>query len=662
MGEKKKISPIASSKTVQQRSELKAEKLHRKPTIVSRLNPSSSTTTAIKQQPIRATYVPPKKPLKISEKNVMNSIHNVTVASPPSIRRELPAAIADEACVKVDESVNRQRTRTRTLEPDEILIIKDRTLYDDKGLAQQTTSIPTVEVKESVAFEINFVDDKPKKIMSSSTVGNTNTEDNNEYEDDFESYESDFESISNSGSLSSTSSSESNIVDEKSSSSSSTSLNDNSNKMPSMKTIEDAEKQLDSGAYELKPQIDRTQINSIDERETKSEEQNDSGIGYNLSLITPKQFEPSSLSSTLFNRRQTVNKRGLELMEKVTFDTMTYSIFELKPISYDNYMKIYGHMNTAQISTQTNENVNDQDVQTDAQRMQTIWTQCPPKFSTKNILTSTYRQDRNGYGIDEIDEIGNNNNLNCYEESLNRMNKLKEMRDKSSNAHPLTQPAGALIDYNRLNLFLQKSAITMSSLLPLTKNSTKSQKSWLPINDKERFFILDTEILPKISKIYSNPQNKHFFLTIHEDSNRQKICIYIWNIFTPNKPIYHLTGWGQVSAIHIHSNMNDVIVAGLVDGSLAIWHVGEIATINQFESNTFSFVPSQVILPKNVDKIAADYGRVIAIKSILNNNTNGDTTADQLNDQCQVCFVFSFSISTIKLVFLRLYHFMILAY
>lgn len=624
----------------------------KKPTIDTqiKLQPRQSSTTLSKSlhtvtnksQPLRATYVPPKKPPKISDKNVMNTVHNVTVASPPSVRRELPSTYDDT--FDLVEPLDRRRTRTRTLEPDEIIILKHRA--NDK----ETTSTPAtmaVEIKEPVAFEIKFEEEKPKSTITKKTTGATVNDD--DYDDDFESYESDFESgSSTASSVPSTATDESLPASQSHSKSTSTESlhhkDQNEIAATNLRKSQEDERQLDSGAFELKAQVERSQMDSIDERQSQSDEQNDSGIGYNSASVTPKPIttsvgvesyrlqQPNAIHR---NPAATTNKRGLELMQKITLDTMTYSIFEMKPIPYEYYMRVYGHVNSTQMATQTNEMHSDQDAQTDVRLMQNVWTQWPPKFSSKDTVSLSFHQDRLGYGIEDEDGCyAAKQNRSLYDESLHQMARLKSNR---ALAATVLRP-GTVIDYNRLSLFLQKCAITVSGLLPdhNQRHREEHRRSWVSCADG--YFALDSAAMPTVRMLYANAMGKNFLYTVHEEQpsptdDTPKICVFVWNLLAPAKPVYRLAGWGRICCLEISSNVCDIVVAGLDDGSLAVWHMSELAMVDRLthDDDTPTFIPSQVIMPGTEMEIV-DYGRVVAIKSM--NVVYGMANA---MEQSQVC-------------------------
>lgn len=271
-------------------------------TVVTKPKPPATTSPAIKpkivstatnkvnrQQPIRAIHqVQTKKP--VAEKNVMNTIHNVTVASPPAVRRELtndqrsvesdmlPRPSKPQNNQQIIESLPRERTRTRTLGPEEAILLKQSRSEQKPTQSIEATSSKIeqkpVIVHEPVAYEITF--EKPvTSSMTDHIKPPPDISEEAEYEDDFDSYESDFETESSSA-PSRVVSASSQSEDESASSIPTPSMN--SPVSPVAKKIED-DRDFDSGTYELKGSADKVQLDSIDERELHSEGQTDSGFG-----------------------------------------------------------------------------------------------------------------------------------------------------------------------------------------------------------------------------------------------------------------------------------------------------------------------------------------------------------------------------------------------
>lgn len=264
------------------------------PTIKAKMT-TASTNKAIRQQPMRAIHqVQAKKP--VAEKNVMNTIHNVTVASPPSVRKEitnsqaipsmdtLPKERVENNPQLSMETLPRERTKTRTLGPEEVMILKQAkddqktTIVSDTSSAISTKiDQKPVIIQEPVAFEITFekpVTSSTSNLPVESSSKSADDISDGDYEDDFDSYESDFETESSASSQTASTFSKS----EDNESNTTTTPTESSPVFPLPRKLDD-DRDFDSGTYELKGTVEKVQLDSIDERELHSESQNDSGFG-----------------------------------------------------------------------------------------------------------------------------------------------------------------------------------------------------------------------------------------------------------------------------------------------------------------------------------------------------------------------------------------------
>lgn len=255
----------------------------------------------------------------------------------------------------------------------------------------------------------------------------------------------------------------------------------------------------------------------------------------------------------------------MELMKKINLDTMTFTLFELKPIPYDLYMKIYGHKNTNQSSTQTVGNMIDQDVQTDKKTQQTMWTQFPAQFNVNAISNENNYQDRVGCGegIDNMNETRNSDEC-LLEDTLKIINRINTIRDVRT-----TKP----IDYERLNFFLQKSAVTISAICNTSVAMKDLHKPDIALSDG--FFeisISTSKILndTAVYYLYTNPRIENLLYLVHRrkptPGTDDNSFVSVWNILDSNKPIHVLSCWGLIICLEVHQHFQDVIVGGLTDG------------------------------------------------------------------------------------------------
>ncbi|KAJ6647290.1 Cytoplasmic dynein 2 intermediate chain 1 [Pseudolycoriella hygida] len=539
----------------------------------------------------------------------MNTIHNVTVTSPPSIRKDL--TIPHDPNV---ETLPRERTKTRTLQPDEVVVLKQSTAPQKVTTSSEShhdiiTDIePTPAIiPEPIAFEITF-----EKAASSATIDSSRIEpesqhvSDGDYEDDFDSYESDFETESSTSAQSLSTSSES-----ENASNSTSGLSESQAIFSPAKKLED-NRDFDSGTYELKGTTEKLQPDSIDERELHSDGQNDSGFGYINATPSPVEQSPFIPSITYSKppMKSTYNRRGMELMEKITLDTMTFSLFELKPLSYDLFMKIYGHKNTNQSSSQTVGNSVDHDVQTEQKSMHSMWTQYPPSFSANE--TVHHHENRIGCGEGIEDENSSQNDDTCLlEKSLKIINRSKAVRDvRSVN----------FIDYERLNFFLQKSAITLSAINNANEETNRLQKSdsifsegffHIPIEDSK--LLNDTEVY----YTYSNESMTNVVYLAHRQKSSSRThdssLVSVWNILDTKKPMHVLSCWSLVICLEVHHYLQDTVIGGLTDGSVAVWNLSESTSWNQ----NSEIPPTQIVTPTiDTKSLLFDFGCIVSLKSV----------------------------------------------
>ncbi len=255
----------------------------------------------------------------------------------------------------------------------------------------------------------------------------------------------------------------------------------------------------------------------------------------------------------------------MELMKKINLDTMSFSLFELKPLSYDLYMKIYGHKNTNQSSTQTLGNMIDQDAQTDTKARQSMWTQYPPNFAIGQASSDRYHQDRIGCGEGFEDVITVQTGGEClFEKSLKIINRTNGHRDAKS-----TKP----IDYERLNFFLQKSAITMSAICDASIATNDLQKSDSTFSDGFfRISVDDVKILDNtaVYYMYSNPTVENIVYLTHRKMSASRThdnsFVSVWNVMDAMKPIHILSCWSLIICLEVHHNFQDLVIGGLTDG------------------------------------------------------------------------------------------------
>ena len=546
---KKLITKKSDSALIAAKSKAAAVPLKRKSIPATDFSKSLRGTPA---RPLAKVPVKAVKP-KVSKGNVMNSIHNVTVASPPTSANKERTTHEKIEAEELPKSAGkaRERTLTRTLDDDEILLLRN---LQQPDVTLVTEVKPKIPVKEPVAFEVTFEDKKRIRPQLKSTPAVD--EDDYDYESDFESYESDFESevdeTDNSiKSNEATEGSKSITEGAESSEAHGSTEEDSDNEQPHIQ--DKPENNLDSGNYDLtskKSTVTPTpQLDSIDEFTVIS---HDSGISYD-------EEKKSKIAA--------FNKRGEELMKKITLDEMTFNIFEVPPIPYDVYMQLYGQTDTQQISTQTDILASVEATQTDDISIASIWTQFPPSFSKQGLAMTTklYNEEKTGVG-DGFDDVlvfeVKHNEMESISLAVEEINgfTVKNYLPKISQQEPSVQI---------LNKFLQNTSLTISNILEKREKADTLKNSQISIS--EGFFTLkhqDVEVLKgtKATKLYSNLEMNNILLTVHHDAESSRNLICLWNILFAKSPLKIMTTWSEISCLEIHYQLPEVILMGSNDG------------------------------------------------------------------------------------------------
>lgn len=540
-------------------------------------------------------------PAVAGRSNVMNTIHNVTVSSPP------PSASTSGRSISLtnvrDDEIKKAthvRTRTRTIAPEDSLLYQQKILKlssdeeNSKNLLRNSQSSyesditpPSVIQKPPVAYEINFEEAKKLKKDVEVTVKPPENEEEEEenYSSDFESYESDFEAESSN----TTSSDESNHQVEKN--------------------------RIDSGSFDMSVKKQSlAQYDSIEDTVNS----HDSGISYDDALSR------RVLSPKVIN----FYKRGEELMKKIAFDSITFDLYEQKPIPYEVFMTIYGQRGMNQACTQTDSQAVNEDTQTDKINKSNMWTQHPAKF-TKDGLEMTnskqYNEEKLGVGDEAFDDV-NYQYSDDYDLSISAINNFSqpyEMKIMQLNTSETTE----------LNKFVKNAAISISNIIEGKNNSQELQSSKISIS---RGYLLlkfnEIEVLRDtiVSKIYSNLCLKNFFITIHRKNEDYKNLMCLWNVSSPSHPIRIFSAYSDIKCVEIHPNMRDVIIGGCNDGTICMWNIHEIT------ENLEIVMPCGIVsLSQQQNDFSLD--NICAIKSLPHREISTTTSMFQVQSASQIC-------------------------
>lgn len=533
------------------------------------------------------------KPL--NKKNVMNTVHNVTVASPPrSASKERSASTSD---IQQEAVLNHSRTKTRTIDP------KDSILNQ---LAQSMLAPkPAVPVKEPIAYELNFEEaKKPKKDESQE-------EEDFNYESDFESYESDFE------------------PEEASSSESSEKLHESSSEELEGNELDKADDDLakpdkeraDSGSYEMRSKKPLAPLSPHYDSIDDTINSHDSGISYERA-VSPRTSE--------------IFKRGKELMKKITFDELNFDFFEAKPVPYETFMAIYGgQVDMFQVGTQCEAMTTVDEVQTDLITTADLWTQFPAKFTIAGFDVANsklYNEEKLGVGEGsrEVDSHEKNEAEQFSIDTINNFAMSEETSFKSQ----------LVYDTVELQRFVESAAMTISNVMD---NQTKQRelkpsrisisRGYTPLSFEDVKMLRGTIV----RKLYTNMTVYNFLVTVHKRHADQQNFLCLWDILNTKRPLKVFSSWSDVKCIEIHEQQRDVIVGGCSDGTISLWDAQELPEWkNEDDDDATSVKPCGIIsLNQTSNDFALD--NAVALKSMPYREYKSTSSMFSQSQASQIC-------------------------
>lgn len=556
------------------------------------------------------------KPL--NKKNVMNTIHNVTVASPPSSASKGRSASTSD--IKLDAQVkltNHSRSRTRTIDPKDSILNKQKLI----ALKEKEPLTKKEPVKEPIAFEINFEEaKKPKKVES-------HEEDEFDYESDFESYESDFEPE---------------VASTTSSSSEKLSENDDEpevvDRMQEDKANSDFSKidkeRIDSGSYEMSTMSKKPVTPSSAHYDSIEDTINshDSGISYDDMNVMNKQV--------LSQRTHEMLKRGEELMKKISFDELSFNIFETKPIPYESFMSLYsGQRNMFQASTQSESLQAVEEVQTDPIAREEAWTQFPAKFTPAGlqvINSKLYYEEKLGVGEGSIDETGSAmsdepEQFSQHIDAINNFFKSEEVATMKS--------SHSSVNSTELHKFVENASLTMLNVIDnqskqqeLNPSKISISRGFTQLKFNEIDFLHDT----LIQRLYTNTKINNLVVTVHRGKTSKQNILCLWNILSTRRPLKIFSSWSDVACIEIHDQQRDVIVGGCNDGTISLWDVQELTEWRDESEYTSVIRPCEII---SLNQMSNDFAldNVTALISLSHRDYKNTSGMFSQSQAAQIC-------------------------
>ncbi|XP_034104065.1 uncharacterized protein LOC117567901 [Drosophila albomicans] len=574
---------------------------------------TTSTSRASKQPPATAG-------IKAKPNAVLDTYHSVTVSSPPSKRRAQPKQQEEQL------QPPRVRTFSRTLQPDEIVVLKRESAKQRSELEVQQQQLQVKEFKQPVAFEVNFEVAAKKQAQESDN-----------YSDDFESYESDFETDASTPedddedeeqAVADEDEDEDEDVDEPEEAEKpiAEEYNDDDdgdeedseptqNPITVIQRDKDLDRKLDSGHYDMhsrQRQRSGTQQpdDSFDTNSMANSDQLDSGISsYGLAPALERSTANVHYGGyEEFVSRPVISKRGLELMRKLRFDHLDYQLFEMKPLSYEGYMQSYGKLNTCQLATQTHAQHIDMECQTVEVHTRTSWTQHPPHYGGQLVLSCS------GFAANEADKLKAIENADAFETSLERLEQL-HLADQQRVMQQQRQRLSKPNDFERLGIFLHKASLLLSKVLNApSANEPKRQVS-----------LLQTGLLNALSvrRIFASAGQQQLVVTVHECPPQTNVyrddfanLLMVWSLTDTNKPLRLLSTWAEVCRVAFSSEAPNIIVAGLRDGSVAMWDLRETHSYcSKLDGHLTHFAATQSVVPSLQDTTVLDLGAVVDVRS-----------------------------------------------
>lgn len=552
----------------------------------------------------------PEKP--VSRKNVMNLVHNVTVASPPSsASKERSASTSDIRQAAAEKPANHSRTRTRTIDP------KDSILHQQKMLKLK----PKEPVKEPVAFEINFEEAKKSKKIESPEEPEDDAYD---YESDFESYESDFEAEISSSAASS----------EKASDSTDERLEDIDlvQHTPIRDELSRVDKErIDSGSYDMSNKQllapSSAHYDSIDDTINS----HDSGISYD---------DVNALNKRLMSPKvQEFYKRGRELMQKITLDELNFNIYESKPIPYEAFMALYGgEINMFQTSTQTESQLTVDEVQTETIISAEMWTQFPAKFTRTGlefINSKLYSEEKLGVGEGIADEISTavkdeSEQFSHFIDAINQFSKTESFPSSKSSE---------TVNSFELQKFVANAALTISNVLDGQSRQQDLNPSRISISRGfSQLKFNEVEVLRDtiIKKMYTNLSVHSFIVTIHRKKSEQQNLICLWDVLSSKRPMKVFSSWSDVKCLEIHNHQREVIIGGCSDGTICLWDIQEFVEWKD-DGGSFSIVkPCEII---SLNQMSNDFSldNVVALKTLPQREIKNSSSMFSQSLASQIC-------------------------
>lgn len=291
-----------------------------------------------------------------------------------------------------------------------------------------------------------------------------------------------------------------------------------------------------------------------------------------------------------------LRQRAKDLLSVITLHEMSFTLFEMKPISYDVYMNTFGKSNYVQCAVQTFDDGIEEEVQTDYISSETKWTQYPVKFSKEDIFVNTLVvKEKNTQSIEDltekftflvngkdvklkvdnkIDDEYKNNPLRLYFEQKDGVGKdvmlpVEEYQNKLKN-----------IEFSNMKLkkFLKKAERKVTQVLTANYGnaiSDFSQVSKLPFSRGYKKLTPNIEMSDllksrSISRIIFSETKNGLLITIHNRKrsslDNEKCLVCLWDLSVPTGPCKVMIAIDNVNLGLFRGDSDGIFIGSLEDG------------------------------------------------------------------------------------------------
>lgn len=358
---------------------------------------------------------------------------------------------------------------------------------------------------------------------------------------DYDSYESDFEACS---------STDDDLIEDVEQASSSSSAS--SERLPvALQASAEEEKKLDSGTFDLPEQKYKQVLHDIKEKVERESRANPASLpdeGFeDVKSLPSSDGNGGFINFSGAQRKLKQNKRrkrGEEILSMIKLDSYNFTIFDMVPMGYDRYIKVYGGQNCAQASSQTGDDNIDEECQTELVITRNMWTQAPVAFSKtvdapQRDYLKTYKEELAGVGNDD----------ERMEETSFTIDYNKEHFRK------FMVSAGGLL----LNLLQENSGESLKELQ--NSDSPTFSNGYIECNTKTVPILKNTFV----SCISYSPMDPSQFLTVHKQAeNCDFLCT--WYLSNLNQPERVFVCHGNVACCCFSDADTKFIFAGTCDG------------------------------------------------------------------------------------------------